>query len=227
MRAVSDFVIGEPEDLGPVESLQQKVWGCSQLDIVPAHLLRAQQLHGGCLLAAWQEGELVGFVYGFPGRPGEDYLLSHLAAVEPRLQGQGLGRRLKEAQADWARQRGYRRIVWTFDPLQAANARLNIRRLGAVANRYRRHYYGDLDDDLNRGIPTDRLEVDWWLQGVESSALELEIQYPWPLPSPQRAHWRMHTREHFEQAFQRGLSVTDFDIQDGWARYGLRRVVPR
>jgi len=224
---LSEFVIGEPDDLAPLESLQQKVWGCSQLDIVPAHLLKAQQHHGGCLLAAWREGQLVGFVYGFPGRLGENYLLSHLAAVDPRFQGQGLGRQLKQAQAQWARQRGYRRIVWTFDPLQAANARLNIQRLGAVASRYLRHYYGDLDDDLNRGIPTDRLEVDWWLEGVKSSAMEKEILFPWPLPAAQREAWRMQTREAFEQAFQEGLSVTDFDIQDGWARYGLRQVVPR
>jgi hypothetical protein len=47
--------------------------------------------------------------------------------------------------------------------LESKNARLNIAKLGAVCNTYIRDYYGTLRDDLNRGLATDRFQVDWWI----------------------------------------------------------------
>jgi len=43
------------------------------------------------------------------------------------------------------------------------NAYLNIARLGAVCNTYRRSEYGDMRDGLNVGLPSDRFQVDWWV----------------------------------------------------------------
>ncbi|MEM7800151.1 MAG: hypothetical protein AAF633_13240, partial [Chloroflexota bacterium] len=54
-------------------------------------------------------------------------------------------------------------MTWTFDPLETINGALNIRKLGAVCKTYYRNLYGELHDSLNRGIPTDRFMVDWWL----------------------------------------------------------------
>ena len=207
--------IGPPTDLPALEKLQQRVWGCAAEEIVPAHLLQAHSHHGGCILEARLEGELAGLIYGFPGPPGGDYLYSHLAAVAPELQGRGYGRQLKWAQADWARARGYRRIVWTFDPLQPANARLNIAVLGAVCNRYLVNYYGELNDNLNRGVPTDRFEVDWWLAPVKRGPVTETVSF-----EPGERHHR-HTREKFVDAFARGLSVISFEIRAGLGVYGL------
>lgn len=215
------IIIAEPQDLAGFEELQQRVWGCSAAEIVPAHLLQAHQHHGACLLGAWRQGRLVGFVYAFPGPPGSDYLYSHLAAVAPEEQGRGSGRQLKEAQGEWARRRGYQRIVWTYDPLQAANARLNIGRLGATAKRYLINYYGELDDELNRGLPTDRLEVDWWLDGARTTDSGERISFPWPLDPKARVHWRQVTRGRFLEAFNKGLAVVGFDLQGSTASYRL------
>ena len=219
--------IAEPDSLDGLDQLQRQVWNCSETDIIPSHLLKAQQKHGACLLCAWQAEEIVGFVYAFPTGttdPKSPYLYSHLAAVRPEFQGQGIGRQLKLAQADWARQRGYQRLVWTYDPLQAANASLNIGRLGATCRRYLVNYYGDLDDDLNRGVATDRFEVDWWLNvprpNRQPSELE-PISFPWPLPPASKQDWRLKTRAQFQQAFDSGLSVLDFQVKDGQATYWL------
>ena len=177
-------------------------------------------------MGAWQDGQLIGLAYAFPGPIGQAYLCSHLAAVAPEWQGQGVGRQLKLAQAQWAREHGYARIVWTFDPLQGANAQLNIGRLGAVCQRYLVNYYGDLDDDLNRGVSTDRFEVDWWLNGVERGPVVQEVCFPWPLPRESRGHWRQLTAERFQEAFGRGLAVTAFDIRQQQACYQLSSVRP-
>lgn len=214
----------ERSDFFAAERLQERVWGCIPMEVVPAHLLLAQAHHGGCLLGAWDEAQLVGLVFGWATGPASDYLYSHLAAVIPEQQGRGLGMQLKLAQANWARERGYRRIVWTFDPLQASNARLNLNKLGAVASRYRVDYYGDLDDELNRGVATDRFEVDWWLEVPEVEPDEHLVRFPWPLPAEQRAHWRARTRDQFLEAFAEGLSAVRLDLGPGEARYHFARV---
>jgi predicted GNAT superfamily acetyltransferase len=75
---------------------------------------------------------------------------------------------LKLAQAEEARRRGLELITWTFDPLEARNAYINLHRLGAIARRYDRDHYGIMDDDLNRGLATDRFEAEWWLMKPRS-----------------------------------------------------------
>jgi predicted GNAT superfamily acetyltransferase len=45
----------------------------------------------------------------------------------------------------------------------SANAHLNIARLGAVCNTYLREAYGQMRDEMNAGLPSDRFQVDWWV----------------------------------------------------------------
>jgi predicted GNAT superfamily acetyltransferase len=61
------------------------------------------------------------------------------------------------------RNQGLDLITWTFDPLLSRNAHLNIARLGAVCNSYIREAYGNMQDELNIGLPSDRFQVDWWV----------------------------------------------------------------
>ena len=46
----------------------------------------------------------------------------------------------------------------------ARNAYFNLIKLGAVADRFHRHYYGDMADAINRGERSDRLEARWDLE---------------------------------------------------------------
>jgi predicted GNAT superfamily acetyltransferase len=74
-----------------------------------------------------------------------------------------VGYQLKLAQRKLLLARNIRLMTWTFDPLQARNARFNLRKLGALCNVYYRNHYGDMRDGLNQGLPSDRLRADWWL----------------------------------------------------------------
>ncbi len=96
-----------------------------------------------------------------PQLPPKPYLHSHMLAVSPRYQNQGLGLALKLAQRDDARARGIDRMRWTFDPLVAKNAYFNLHRLGATASRYLPDFYGQLDSALQGGLPSDRLLAEW------------------------------------------------------------------
>jgi predicted GNAT superfamily acetyltransferase len=86
-----------------------------------------------------------------------------MLGVHPEYRDHGVGFALKRAQWQMVRHQGLDRITWTFDPLLSRNANLNISKLGAVCNTYLRNVYGELRDELNSGLPTDRFQVDWWV----------------------------------------------------------------
>jgi len=161
-------IIENVDEMHQVERLQRLVWSGLETDIVPAHLVNSAVHNGGLLIGAYLDHELVGFVFGFPGAystPDGPRLkhYSSMLGVRADLRGQGLGFALKRAQWQMVRHQGIDRITWTFDPLLSRNAWLNITRLGAVCNNYRRDFYGKMDDGLNRGLPSDRFDVDWWV----------------------------------------------------------------
>jgi chorismate synthase len=106
----------------------------------------------------------VGFAYAFASlRGGAPHLHSDMVAVLPEFQRQGVGLRLKHAQREEALARGLDLITWTFDPMQARNANLNLHRLGAAATEFFEDFYGTTSSDLHHGLPTDRLLVRWEL----------------------------------------------------------------
>jgi predicted GNAT superfamily acetyltransferase len=156
----------DARDFQACVDLQHVVWGLSDLEITSTLQLAATTHAGGLLLVAEDgTGELVGFSYAFAALDGgEGHLHSDMLAVRPEVRGQGLGARLKWAQREAALRRGIRLVTWTFDPMQARNARLNLRRLGAVATEVRPDFYGVTTSPLHHALPTDRLLVRWELE---------------------------------------------------------------
>jgi chorismate synthase len=67
---------------------------------------------------------------------------------------------MKWFQRVWCLEHGYSRVRWTVDPLRAANAELNIRKLGGYASTYYTDYYG-ATHGIDAGTPTDRLLLEW------------------------------------------------------------------
>jgi len=219
-------------DLRAVEGLQREVWGMPDLDVVPTHQLLAATSAGGVVLGAFDErGALVGFCYGFVGmRGGRGLFYSHMAGVVEAFRGREVGFQLKRAQREAALARGLDWMVWTYDPLQAPNAHFNLHKLGARASRYLVNYYGEMPDALNRGVESDRLEVDWWLRsqrvetlmaGEQSPAIGLaedtrRLEIPNNFDAIRRTDlaaaqtWRLRTREEFQRAFAEGYEAVDF-----------------
>jgi predicted GNAT superfamily acetyltransferase len=154
------------------EDLQRAVWPGADIEVTPAHVLTTAAHNGGLVLGAFDGDRLVGFVFGFLGtdessstRPALARLkhCSHQLGVLPEYRDHGVGYQLKLAQRDFVTRQGIRLTTWTYDPLEARNARLNIARLGAVCRTYLRDVYGPMPDALNAGLPSDRLQVDWWV----------------------------------------------------------------
>lgn len=157
-----------------VNAITMAAWGAGPETTVPTHLLITLVRNNGVVLLAWDGDDPIGFCLGFPTFSGDrvDVAMtqlqhcSHMAAVLPDYQGRGVGAQLKWAQADAVAGQGIGLVTWTYDPLESMNAHLNLRKLGAVCDTYRRNVYGELTDALNRGLATDRFEVAWWVRSA-------------------------------------------------------------
>lgn len=143
-------------------ALQKRVWGKAFADHVPASVLMIALETGGVASGAFDDGRLVGFIFGITGfRDGRPFHWSDMLAVAPERRGEGLGYRLKLHQRELLLERGVEAVRWTFDPLESRNAHLNLRRLAATSREYRRDVYGASDSPLHAGIGTDRLVAEW------------------------------------------------------------------
>ena len=152
------------EEFHACVKLQQEIWDEEDLEIEPSTMFVVASLTGGQVLGAFDGEKLVGFTMAVVGvRQGSVYLHSHQTGVDASYRDRGIGRMLKLFQRDEALARGIRLVEWTFDPLELKNAHFNLNRLGAICRRYIPDLYGVTTSPLHRGIPTDRLVAEWWL----------------------------------------------------------------
>jgi predicted GNAT superfamily acetyltransferase len=186
-----DVVVREldgPSELTAAARLYRSVFGYDQPEYgVSPRLLAALRENSGSVIGALDPaGTMIGFCYGFSAvDAGELYHYSQAAVVAAEAQGLGVGRRLKQAQAETARGTGARTMRWTFDPYALRNAHFNLNVLGATGVRFLPDYYGG---------GTDRVLVSWDLwharkPGVPAGAVRS--------PAADRAGIRAGLEEHF------------------------------
>jgi predicted GNAT superfamily acetyltransferase len=83
-------------------------------------------------------------------------------AVRADARDRGLGKRLKLYQRDLLLETGVKIMYWTYDPLVARNANLNLEQLGAQVVEYRPNFYGeDTGSVMHAALGTDRFIVAW------------------------------------------------------------------
>lgn len=192
----------EPSDYEACAQLQIDVWGFSAADAVPPLHLIAMHHYGGILIGAFEDERMVGFVCGFSGWDrGRAFHHSHMLAVVPGYRGSGLGEKLKWAQRDRVLEQGIELINWTFDPLQAVNANLNVNRLAAIVRKYRVNIYGESKSPLHGSLPTDRFESEWLVSSERvTKALEGELPH-WP-------SWESLPRANTTEIAKRGFRIS-------------------
>jgi predicted GNAT superfamily acetyltransferase len=234
------------QDCLRLPDVQLQVWGHSERDLTPAHQYLISTRMGGILLGAFIKGDLAGFAYSFPAIwNGELIQHSHHLGVLPKFQGYGMGKALKWAQRDWALTRGFSRITWTFDPLQARNAHLNFHALGGICRNYLPNFYG-MGSALNLGpkIPTDRLLMEWLIregglerirrgdvQSIDPAALAMALEKKTGRPDSWPASPKLNLRERQILA-EMPPNIKDWrekkrlDLIAAW-QTGLRRVLTR
>lgn len=168
--------------------IAREVWGDSDLDTEPYVTLVIADHTGGQVLGAFDGDLMVGFTKAYVGLHGQKpYLHSHMTGVLPSHRDRRVGRYLKLFQREDALRRGIRLVEWTFDPLETKNAHFNINRLGAICRRYIPNFYGITTSPLHRGLPTDRLLVEWHLDTKRVVAAVNNLD-PGPRECPAHVH---------------------------------------
>jgi len=227
MSAITIRALTSLDEIHALADLQRSAWEkIPDRELIPSHLLRGAAVNGDLLLGAFAGKQLVGFVLGIMG--WADWLnlpvlqlYSATMGVLADYQSHGVGYKLKLAQREWALQRDIKLVTWTYDPLLARNAWLNVGKLGVICGRYHAHFYG-LDED--------RLHVEWWLESERvrervEGQLRTHTDYPADtmtisVPAdyltlaqtdPSTATlWRTQTRHQFTTLFTNGYYVVDF-----------------
>lgn len=147
------------EELTEVQKLERLVW---DMEPIPTHQTLTAVKNGGIMMGVYDGEKLVGFCYGFAGFDSEKtFLCSHMMGIHPDYRSKGVGEKLKWRQREIAIRKGYDMIKWTYDPLQAPNAYLNLTKLHGVCYTYYENCYGEMTDGINKGLPSDRFEISW------------------------------------------------------------------
>jgi predicted GNAT superfamily acetyltransferase len=233
VRALTD--LSELEDARRVfDSVWPSMGGSTQIQ---ANLLKALVHAGGYASAAYRDGEPIGAALAFVGRhQGADawhsHLHSHMAAVVATHRDQHVGSALKMHQRVWSLDRDIDTVVWTFDPLVRRNAVLNLVKLGVDVDGFEVNFYGEMDDEINAGDPSDRLFA-WWhltspravaasmgrierldpIEMIVSGRDVIEIELPDDIvavraTSPEAAgQWRIAVREALLASFADGFRI--------------------
>lgn len=209
--------------------IQRKIWGFSDLDILPLRSFVVSGKIGGQVFGAIDsDNHLVGFLTAVPGyQEGRVYLHSHMMGVLPEWRNCGIGRSLKLAQREDALSRGISRVEWTFDPLEVRNAHFNIESLGAICRRYEADIYGMTTSPLHGNLPTDRLLAEWHLSSprvksrvsksliprvASNAAVRLDLPFNMrelrTTDSVSAAHIQRQLRQRFLELFGKGYSAT-------------------
>jgi predicted GNAT superfamily acetyltransferase len=231
-------------ELAECLDLQRKIWGYSEDEAYPVRLFVNLQKIGGMVLGAFAPGgEMVGLLLGMPGWHGRRrYIHSLGLGVANGHENRGLGRRLKLEQRRLALEAGVDCVEWTFDPMRAKNAYLNLVRLGGIARHYVPDYYGSVKSRLQQGLPSDRLICEWWLKSARvkratagrsprdmGARPAAEVEIPADMKSWVEAHPRLaraaqaKVRARMTGLLRKGLVITGFVLDGETGRYLLDR----
>ena len=200
----------------------------SGTEITP-NLLQAMVHSGAYLSGAFIGDKCVGAAFAFPATTEGLHLHSHMTAVLDDYRDQGIGYALKIDQWQWAKKNNYKEITWTFDPLVARNAKLNLIKLGVDISAYYPNFYGDMPDALNAGDESDRVMASWKVVGdqsvprsvtLNSSDSDILIKIPEDIVAirskdkSENLKWRHRVREEFMRAFEKGGKVVGFSANN-------------
>ena len=200
----------------------------SGTEITP-NLLQAMVHSGAYFSGAFIGGKCVGAPFAFPATTEGLHLHSHMTAVLDDYRDQGIGYSLKIDQWHWAKKNNYAKITWTFDPLVARNAKLNLIKLGVDISAYYPNFYGDMPDVLNAGDESDRVMASWKVisdQPVAKSVItnpeksDTLIKIPEDIVAirsediSESLKWRRKVREEFMRAFEKGSKVVGFSANN-------------
>jgi len=227
-------------DIDAAVALQEEIWGGGS-GTLPDNFLKINTMVGGVSAGAFRKGsQLVGLVLSIVANlEGKHSQWSLRLGVQKEARNLKLGYWLKTYQKECCLSIGIKSIHWTFDPLEARNAHINLNNLGAKAIHFEKNMYPRSHSKLHQGLePNDRIIIRWNLKkkltakkrpnidlfknipiinnkvGLNSDTVRIEI----PLDIQdlkenninEAVKWRKETSLGFSYYFKEGFEPTHF-----------------
>jgi predicted GNAT superfamily acetyltransferase len=219
------------EEFRQCVALQREIWAEKDLELEPSTMFVVAANTGGQVLGVFEGAKLVAYILAVVGvHQTTPYLHSHHAGVHSDYRDRGVGRMLKLFQREEALSRGIRLVEWTFDPLELRNAHVNLNRLGAICRQYRPDLYGVTTSPLHRGLATDRLVAEWFLDSPRVvAAINNLTKSPPPAPASielpsELEQWKLEDCEKVRLVQQRVREEFTNWFARGYAAIGTRRM---
>jgi predicted GNAT superfamily acetyltransferase len=223
------FPLTTNKEITLARKIFDKIWALDLGTEITPNLLQAMIHSGAYLSGAFINEKCIGAAFAFPATTGGLHLHSHMTAVLEDYRDQGVGSAIKMDQWFWAKKNNYAEITWTFDPLVARNAKLNLIKLGVDITKYYPNFYGDMPDALNAGDESDRVMASWKVVGEQPVAknvitnpnkADTLIKIPEDIVAIRRKDisenlkWRHEVREEFMRAFENSGKVVGFSANN-------------
>ena len=197
------------DEFSEIKNIQKAAWGFDDIDIVPAHILKAASdmlYPKGIVLGYAVNEKIVGFIMTFPSSNPKE-ILAHIGAVHPDYQNRGIFYKLNIELHKIMKIHKVDKIFGTYDPLESINANLYINKLGGIVTHHYEDYYGEMNSTVHTGLPTDRFRIEWNLnskgnfsnEDVRHVDIPLNIQELKKINLNDAIEWRMKTRKLFNE----------------------------
>jgi len=164
------------EELGACVELQRTILGDRARSVWSVPALTGVCQSGGLVLGARDTedgaaglcGALIDLVADVGGYPAYHTVFR---GVRPPSRNRGAGYTLRTDERAICQREGVDLVFWSLDPLRSDEAHMAFNKLGAIATGYRRNLYGEVHDNANTGLATDRLRVEWWIDSPRVTSI--------------------------------------------------------
>ena len=195
--------------------VQKNVWGMEDIEILPVHFMIAYRDYGE-QWGAFDYNKMVSILLSYPC--GDSHYLMHMLGTIPEYRGKGIGEKLMKHVKQRLIERGQNFLVWTYDPLDFANAHLYHNKIGSIGYKVAFDYYGRLRSKHHGELPTHRLFCFWSLSEKPKNGHEIkEVKIPASLEEMKKMSMELafdNSAKYFKQIndfIEKGYVVTGFN----------------
>ena len=158
------------EEYEAAVAVQKSVWGMDNIEILPVHFMIAYREYGE-QWGAFDNNKMVAILLSYPCE--DSRYLMHMLGTIPEYRGKGIGEKLIQHVRQRLIERKQKFLMWTYDPLDFANAHLYHNKIGAVGYKVAFDHYGRLRSKHHGTLPTHRLFCCWTLGGKPEFGREI------------------------------------------------------
>lgn len=172
--------IDNQDDFKECEKIQRELIQLNEVGIVPAYLLELSSAHGGLTLGLYLNDKVIGYSFSLAAYSKDRgyYLFSDAMGFYRNYQRKSLGYIMKQVQYQIAKEKGVKKIFWTYDPLLGPNANINIRKVGGTVCEYELDRYSLINASSGVVIPADRFLLDWSIQTMRVKQRMIDGKLP-------------------------------------------------